>query len=64
MVLWRSEVEAAGETSERAFQLYRERGDLSGAARMATWLAFQAANYRGEGAVASASLGLDGPRHA
>nr|MDQ4030201.1 hypothetical protein [Actinomycetota bacterium] len=56
VAMWRSEVEAAEETTERAFQLYRERGDRRGAARMATKLAYQAANFRGEGAVASGWL--------
>src|SRR5215218_4874581 len=45
VALWRSEVEVASKTSERAFHLYRERGDRRGAARMAIWLAFQAANF-------------------
>src|SRR6266542_598292 len=56
VALWRSEVEVASKTSERAFHLYRERGDGRGAARMAIWLAFQAANFKGEGAVASGWL--------
>ena len=56
VALWRSEVEVASKTSERAFHLYRERGDRRGAARMAIWLAFQAANFKGEGAVASGWL--------
>lgn len=56
VAMWRSEVAAAEETTERAFRLYQERGDRRGAARMATKLAYQAANFRSEGAVASGWL--------
>lgn len=56
VAIWRSEVEAAEETTERAFRLYQERGDRRGAARMATKLAYQAANFRSEGAIASGWL--------
>jgi DNA-binding CsgD family transcriptional regulator len=41
---------------ERAYRLYRERGDTLGAARMATWLGWDTAAFRGEHAVASGWL--------
>jgi LuxR family maltose regulon positive regulatory protein len=41
---------------ERAYRIYRERDDSLGAARMATWLAWDTAAFRGEHAVASGWL--------
>jgi ATP/maltotriose-dependent transcriptional regulator MalT len=38
---------------ERAFQLYRERGDRASAARIAIWLANDLIEFRGAGAVAN-----------
>jgi DNA-binding NarL/FixJ family response regulator len=38
---------------ERAYRLYRERNDSRGAARMAVWLAWDAAAFRGEEAIAN-----------
>ena len=41
---------------ERAYTLYRERGDETGAARVAVWLAWDYWAFRGESAVASGWL--------
>ena len=41
---------------ERAYRIYRERDDSLGAARMATWLAWDTAAFRGEHAVAGGWL--------
>ena len=41
---------------ERAYRLYRTRGDASGAARMATWLAADQLDFHGAAAVASGWL--------
>src|SRR4051812_26984775 len=41
---------------ERAYRLYRERGDSLGAARAATWLGWDTAAFRGEHAIASGWL--------
>lgn len=41
---------------ERAYRLYRERGDRSSAARVATWLAAACLEFRGEAAVANGWL--------
>jgi ATP/maltotriose-dependent transcriptional regulator MalT len=43
---------------ERAYRLYRERGDAVSAARVAVWLGWDYASFRGEGAVARGWLGL------
>jgi ATP/maltotriose-dependent transcriptional regulator MalT len=40
------------ESRERAYRLYREEGVVAGAARMATWLAWDYLAFRGEPAVA------------
>jgi len=39
------------DTRERAHRAYRERGDQLGAARMAVWLAWDTAAFRGEQAM-------------
>jgi LuxR family transcriptional regulator, maltose regulon positive regulatory protein len=36
---WLDHLEMLFEARERAYHLYRKRGDTAGAARMATWLA-------------------------
>jgi len=41
---------------ERAYRAYRERGDALGAARMAIWLAWDTAAFRGEQAIANGWL--------
>jgi LuxR family maltose regulon positive regulatory protein len=41
---------------ERAYRAYRERNDNAGAARVATWLAWDSAAFRGEHAIASGWL--------
>jgi hypothetical protein len=41
---------------ERAYALYRERGDARGAGRMATWLAWDYDTFRGERAIANGWL--------
>jgi LuxR family transcriptional regulator, maltose regulon positive regulatory protein len=41
---------------ERAYRGYRERGDISSAARVAVWLAWDTAAFRGEQAVANGWL--------
>jgi len=41
---------------ERAYRLYRERGDSRSAARMATWLAWDYVSFRGDEAIANGWL--------
>ena len=43
---------------ERAYRLYREQGDVVSAARVAVWLGWDYASFRGEGAVSRGWLGL------
>jgi ATP/maltotriose-dependent transcriptional regulator MalT len=50
---WLDDARATIESRERAYQLYREHGDAVGAARMATWLAWDYLAFRGEPAVAN-----------
>ncbi|HEY6930121.1 MAG TPA: helix-turn-helix transcriptional regulator, partial [Thermoanaerobaculia bacterium] len=70
---WLDHGDSIFETRERAFALYRGRGDNASAARMATWIAWDYAAFRGETAVASGWLrrarrlleGVpEGPEHA
>jgi LuxR family transcriptional regulator, maltose regulon positive regulatory protein len=44
------------DSRERAFRLYRERGDVGSAARVAAWHAFDCLAFRGEPAVANGWL--------
>ncbi|HEY6050886.1 MAG TPA: helix-turn-helix transcriptional regulator, partial [Thermoanaerobaculia bacterium] len=44
------------ETRERSYTLYRERGERASAARLAIWLAWDYAAFRGEAAVANGWL--------
>ena len=53
---WLDDAEIVFEARERAYRLYRRRGDRSGAARMATWLAADALDFHGAWAVASGWL--------
>jgi LuxR family maltose regulon positive regulatory protein len=50
---WLDDVRASSEARERSYRLYRERGDVRGASRLACQLARQAAVFRGELAVAN-----------
>jgi DNA-binding CsgD family transcriptional regulator len=70
---WLDHGESVFDTRERAYALYRERGELASAARVAVWLAWDYAAFRGETAVASGWLrrarrlleGVpEGPEHA
>jgi len=70
---WLDLADVVFDARERAYRGYRERGDSLGAARMAVWLAWDTAAFRGEQAVANGWLqrgrrlleGLpDAPEHA
>ena len=70
---WLNLAEVVFDSRERAFRAYRQRGDQKSAARMAVWLAWDSAAFRGEEGVAKgwlqrASRLLDGqpdsPEHA
>jgi LuxR family transcriptional regulator, maltose regulon positive regulatory protein len=49
---WQDDGDAVFAARERAFTLYRERGEVSGAARMALWLGVDELDFRGSWAVA------------
>ena len=49
---WLGQASASLDTRERAFRAYREAGDAAGAARNATWLAYDHVAFRGDVAVA------------
>jgi DNA-binding CsgD family transcriptional regulator len=53
---WLDEVHATIELRERAYKLFQEEGDVRGAARVATWLAWDYLAFRGEPAVANGWL--------
>jgi DNA-binding NarL/FixJ family response regulator len=53
---WTGEPELLFDARERAYALYRGRDDRLGAARMATWLGTDSADFRGEFAVAGGWL--------
>jgi LuxR family transcriptional regulator, maltose regulon positive regulatory protein len=53
---WLDDAAAVFEARERAYALYRKRGDGAGAARMATWLAADHLDFHGAWAVASGWL--------
>jgi LuxR family transcriptional regulator, maltose regulon positive regulatory protein len=53
---WRDDGDAVFAARERAFRLYRDRGDAAGAARMATWLAGDQLDFRGAWSVANGWL--------
>jgi LuxR family maltose regulon positive regulatory protein len=53
---WLDDAPVAIESRERAYRLYRETGDVAGAARMAIWLAWDYIAFRGEPAVANGWL--------
>jgi ATP/maltotriose-dependent transcriptional regulator MalT len=53
---WLDLADVVFEVRERAYRIYRERDDSLGAARMAVWLAWDTAAFRGEQAVANGWL--------
>ena len=53
---WFDDARAVFGARERAYRLYRKRGDTAGAARMATWLAVDHLDFHGASAVASGWL--------
>src|SRR5215468_7984184 len=53
---WLDQGELVFDVRERAYRIYRERGDALGAARMAVWLAWDTAAFRGEEAIANGWL--------
>ena len=53
---WLDDADAVFAARERAYRMYRARGDASAAARMATWLAVDELDFRGARAVASGWL--------
>jgi RNA polymerase sigma factor (sigma-70 family) len=53
---WLDDAPPVFEARERAYRLYRERGDEADAARMATWLAVDELDFRGAAAVAGGWL--------
>ena len=53
---WLDRADTVFDVRERAYRIYRERGDALGAARMAVWLAWDTAAFRGEQAIANGWL--------
>src|SRR5437764_15168934 len=53
---WLDLADVVFDVRERAYRSYRERGDSLGAARMAVWLGWDAAAFRGEQAIANGWL--------
>jgi DNA-binding NarL/FixJ family response regulator len=53
---WLDDADAVFEARERAYRLYRKRGDPAGAARMATWIAADQLDFHGAAAVAGGWL--------
>ena len=53
---WLDSADLVFDVRERAYRMYRERDDGLGAARMAVWLAWDTAAFRGEHAVANGWL--------
>ena len=53
---WTGDPDVLFDARERAYRGYRDRGDRPAAARMATWLATDSVDFRGEFAVASGWL--------
>ena len=54
---WRDDAGAVFAARERAYALYKRRGDGAGAARMATWLAADELDFNGAVSVSSGWLG-------
>lgn len=57
---WLDDGEAVFDARERAYSVYRERGERASAARMATWLAADELDFRGAVAVVGGWLGRAG----
>ncbi|MFN8059095.1 MAG: response regulator transcription factor [Vicinamibacterales bacterium] len=55
---WLDHADLVFDSRERAFRLYRDRGDATAAARVAAWLGWDYAAFRYEPAVARGWLGL------
>jgi LuxR family transcriptional regulator, maltose regulon positive regulatory protein len=53
---WLDDAESVFEARERAYRLYKERGEQASAARMATWIAVDELDFHGAMAVASGWL--------
>src|SRR6478672_5465139 len=53
---WLDLADVVFDVRERAYRIYRERDDRLGAARMAVWLAWDTAAFRGEQAIANGWL--------
>jgi hypothetical protein len=53
---WLDLAEVVFDVRERAYRIYRERDDSLGAARMAVWIAWDTAAFRGEQAIANGWL--------
>ena len=53
---WLDLADVVFDARERAYRIYRERDDSLGAARMAVWLAWDTAAFRGEQAIANGWL--------
>jgi len=53
---WLDQADVMFDVRERAYRLYRERGDHVSAARLAVWLAWDTAAFRGEHSIASGWL--------
>src|SRR5881628_1211192 len=53
---WLDLADVVFDARERAYRLYRDRGDRRGAARLAVWIAWDTWAFRGEHAVASGWL--------
>ena len=53
---WLDLADVVFDVRERAYRIYRERDDSLGAARMAVWLAWDTAAFRGEQAIANGWL--------
>jgi LuxR family maltose regulon positive regulatory protein len=54
---WLDDFEAVVQAREAAFRLFRQKQDDRGAARMATWLASDYCDFRGEAAISGGWLG-------
>src|SRR3954471_15915934 len=53
---WLDLADVVFDSRERAYRAYRQRGDLVAAARVAVWIAWDSAAFRGEAAVANGWL--------
>ncbi len=53
---WLDDAPVVFDARERAYRLYRKRGDAAGAARMATWLAIDHLDFHGASSVANGWL--------